>query len=86
MKDRVVNVTDFKAHCLALLDDIGKRGGTITVTKRGKPLAKIGPAEELAWKSPEGAWAGKISAAVDAFDLDITSLWEVSDPKARDRI
>lgn len=57
MKHRIVNVTEFKAKCLALLDDVGERGGTITITKRGRPLARVGPPGRPAWKSPEGAWS-----------------------------
>ncbi len=87
MKHRVVNVTEFKAKCLAMLNDIGERGGTITITKRGRPLATVGPARQPAWKSPEGALAGKI--AVDELDeilnRDISELWEAlrEDPEGR---
>ncbi|MGA1995036.1 MAG: type II toxin-antitoxin system prevent-host-death family antitoxin [Bryobacteraceae bacterium] len=77
MKHRTVSVTEFKAKCLALLDDIGERGGSITITKRGKPLAKVGPARRLAWKSPEGAWAGKVIVDDELLMADTSELWEV---------
>lgn len=35
----------FKARCLALLDDVAATGRTIVVTKRGKPVAQIVPIE-----------------------------------------
>jgi prevent-host-death family protein len=76
MKHRVVNVTEFKARCLALLNDIGRSGGTITITKRGRPLATVRPAEELAWKSPEGSWARKVSLLADPLDVDTAGLWD----------
>ena len=39
-----LNVTEFKARSLALLEDIAKgRLSRITVTKRGKPLAVVSP-------------------------------------------
>jgi antitoxin (DNA-binding transcriptional repressor) of toxin-antitoxin stability system len=39
-----LNVTEFKARSLALLEDIAKgRLSKITVTKRGKPLAVVSP-------------------------------------------
>jgi antitoxin (DNA-binding transcriptional repressor) of toxin-antitoxin stability system len=50
----VIGVTEFKAKCLALLEEIGEHGGKLTVTKRGKPLATVGPAKQRAWGSPEG--------------------------------
>lgn len=42
MKHPTIGVTEFKAKFLSLLGDIGKGGGTITITKRGKPLATVG--------------------------------------------
>lgn len=77
MKHRVISVTQFKAQCLALLDDIGEQGGTITITKRGKPLATVGPAQGPAWRSPEGAWSGKLTIDDASLDADTCSLWEV---------
>lgn len=77
MKHRIVNVTEFKAKCLALLDDVGERGGTITITKRGRPLARVGPPGRPAWKSPEGAWSGRVTIQDALLDADISGLWEV---------
>jgi len=44
MASHVASVTEFKAKCLALLEDVSTKGDTITVTKRGKPLATVSPA------------------------------------------
>lgn len=78
MKNRVVAVTEFKAKCLSLLNDVGARGTTITITKRGRPLATVKPARNTAWKSPEGAWAGKVILAGDLIETDTSELWEVA--------
>ena len=43
---RTIPAGRFKAHCLKLLDDVAETGETIVVTKRGKPVAKVGPIEE----------------------------------------
>ena len=48
MESRVVSATEFKAKCLALMDEIGRKGGTITVTKRGRPMATVRPGPEAA--------------------------------------
>ena len=37
---------DFKARCLALLDRVNKTGEAITITKRGRVVAKLVPAED----------------------------------------
>lgn len=76
MTQRTVGVTEFKAKCLSLLDDIGERGGTLTITKRGRPLATVGPARGTAWKSPEGILEGKVVVDDDLLLRDHADLWE----------
>ena len=71
-----MSVTEFKAKCLALLDDIAERGGTITVTKRGRPLATVEQAHRSPWKSPEGSWARKVTFMRDPSDYDMPE-WDV---------
>jgi len=85
MKHRIVSVTEFKAKCLALLDDIGEHGGAITITRRGRPLATVGPARKPAWKSPEGAWIGTVRIPDDLLDADTSELWDVSHPRRGER-
>jgi prevent-host-death family protein len=70
MKHRVIGATEFKARCLALLDEVAESGGTITVTKRGRPVATIGPVKKKAWKSMEGILAGKIKINGDIIHTD----------------
>jgi prevent-host-death family protein len=77
VKNRVVSATEFKAKCLALLDEIGEKGNTITVTKRGKPVATVGPIRQRRRKSSEGIWAGKINIPDDVLMADRSGLWEV---------
>ena len=74
MQNRVVSATEFKAKCLALLDEIEAHGGTITVTKRGRPVATVGPArKKKRWKSPEGILAGKVKIIGDI--INTSDLW-----------
>ena len=78
MNSRVVSVTEFKAKCLALLDEIDHQGGTITVTKRGRPMAMVGPVRKRRlWKSSEGLWAGKVDISEEQLTADRSELWEV---------
>ena len=65
MKSRTVTATEFKARCLALIDEIAESGETITVTKRGKPVAQLAPPARKPWKDPAGSWAGKIEIVGD---------------------
>ena len=35
----------FKAHCLAVMDDVAKTREPVVITKRGKPVAKLVPVD-----------------------------------------
>jgi prevent-host-death family protein len=76
MKTRVVSATELKAKCLALLDEVDDRGHTITVTKRGRPVAILQPVTKKAWQSPKGAWIGKVKIVGDIVEFDTTRLWD----------
>ena|ERR1700676_2721789 len=77
MQARVVSATEFKAKCLAYLDDIQKRGEPITITRRGLPVAVLGPLRRRTWKSPRNSWAGRARIVGDIVNADTSGLWEV---------
>ncbi len=39
--DKNISASQFKIHCLAMLDEVAKTGLPLIVTKRGKPVAKL---------------------------------------------
>jgi prevent-host-death family protein len=43
---RTITATRFKTECLALLDEVAEAGDSLVVTKRGKPVAVVGPVQE----------------------------------------
>jgi prevent-host-death family protein len=47
LKDKTIPITLFKARCLKLLDMVAKSGVPLLVTKRGKPLVRVLPAEPV---------------------------------------
>lgn len=46
MKERVVKASEFKASCLALMDEVASTGRALVVTKRGKPVVRVTPVGE----------------------------------------
>jgi antitoxin (DNA-binding transcriptional repressor) of toxin-antitoxin stability system len=76
MKHQTVSVTEFKAKCLALLDEIHREGGTLTVTKRGQPLATVGPAKRKPFKSSANILSGKCKIVGDIINMDDCELWQ----------
>lgn len=43
---RSIKASEFKATCLRLMDEVRERGIEIVITKRGQPVAKLGPVED----------------------------------------
>lgn len=41
---REIPAGQFKAHCLALMDEVQRSGGEYVITKRGVPVARLIPA------------------------------------------
>ena len=67
---------DFKTHCLALMDEVKNKRQAIVITKRGVPVAKLIPAEEVfpslfGWMKDTVVEQGSI---LDPIDLE----WEAS--------
>ncbi|HTB10771.1 MAG TPA: type II toxin-antitoxin system prevent-host-death family antitoxin [Bryobacteraceae bacterium] len=77
MKHRIVSATEFKAKCLALLDQVAEEGGTVTVTKRGRPVATVVRAKQRPFRSSEGILAGKVKIVGDIVNADTSDLWDV---------
>lgn len=41
-----IRASDFKATCLALLDEVADRRAEFVITKRGRPVARLIPIDE----------------------------------------
>lgn len=39
-----ITATEFKAKCLALIDEVQEKGGELLISKRGRPVARLVPA------------------------------------------
>ena len=69
MSDLTVPAAEFKAKCLALLDRVRERGEPITITKRGRVVARLvaaGDENERPWLAlrGRGRWTGDPFAPV----------------------
>lgn len=67
---------EFKAKCLSLLDRVHQSGESITITKRGRVLARLVPAgdtDERPWMRVRGTvtWHGDpFAPAIDEADIE----------------
>lgn len=60
-----IAITEFKAQCLALLEDVSRTGEPIEVTKRGKPLARVVPSAGGKARYPQESLAGTVTIVSD---------------------
>lgn len=60
-----VTATEFKAKCLGYMDLVESKNMEITITKHGKPIAKLVPNHNEEIKSPFGFMKGKIQIQGD---------------------
>ena len=70
-----IAISEFKAKCLSLLDQVNKTKTPLRVTRRGKPIADVIPASI---ESDERDWIGSMAERMDIVG-DIVS--PVIDPK-----
>jgi prevent-host-death family protein len=66
-----ITASEFKAKCLALMDEVLRTGEAILITKNGKPVAQLAPPPTAAAprKSPIGLHKGLVRPIGDV-DLD----------------
>ena len=61
---------EFKAKCLAVMDEVEAKRETVVLTKRGKPVAKLVPIEQTKGEDPIfGFMIGKGRIVGDPMDL-----------------
>ncbi len=71
---RTISATEFKARCLALLDEVAETGETLTVTKHRRPVARILPVEPV--KSLRGSIRFLVSD--DELIAPLGETWEAA--------
>ena len=54
-----IKASEFKAKCLALMDEVARSGEPVLVTKNGKPVAELRPHRPRT-ETPAGVWKGRL--------------------------
>ena len=55
-----INASEFKAKCLAILEQVAQSGQAVTITKRGKPVARLVPPVPEQYRYPQEALFGTV--------------------------
>ena len=71
-----ISATEFKAHCLELLDRVRDHKETIVITKRGKPVARLSPFGEGPPESILGSLSG-LGRTLGEIVEPVAGLWDL---------
>jgi len=75
---KTVAVSEFKARCLALLEDVARTGEPLLVTKRGKPLARVAPGASSG-AAPQETLAGTVEILGDVVEPVVApTAWDAT--------
>jgi antitoxin (DNA-binding transcriptional repressor) of toxin-antitoxin stability system len=73
---QTIQATEFKARCLALMDEVAKTGESILITKHGKPIAELKAHQPPRAKSLLGLDRGKIEILGDIIAPAYDGEWD----------
>jgi len=84
---RSIKASEFKARCLAILDEVARTGEPIAVSKRGRIVAEVvRPARAKAMHFPQDTLRGTGRALGDIIAPALPSdAWEAVGPRKRGR-
>ena len=71
---RSITASEFRAKCLALMDEVAETGEEIVITKRGNPVARLS-AYRVRPKTLYGKYRGQIKIHGD-LDETVDEGWE----------
>ncbi len=72
-----MNASDFKAHCLAVLDEVAATHEPVRILKRGRPVAVLVPPLPVDERAPQATLAGTVEILGDVVAPPLAaSEWE----------
>lgn len=82
MTENIVMASEFKEKCLALLDQVARTRVPLTVTKRGRPVARVIPMDDNPPHRPTKG-SVRLLEKEDAAYFSTGEVWEVEGPQIR---
>lgn len=74
---RSIRASEFKAKCLAILDEVNRTGEPVTILKRGKPVARLVPPTANQGRYPQETLRGTVKFLGDIVEPVLPAdVWE----------
>ncbi len=74
-----IAISEFKAKCLSLLEEVSKTKTPLRVTRRGKPIADVFPASS---GPDERSWIGSLSGSIKIVGDIVSPVIEMEEIEA----
>ncbi len=71
-----ISISEFKAQCLRLLSETGKKGKEYIITRKGTPLAKVIPIKKKNKAVRRGSLKGLATFEGDIVHVDTSGDWD----------
>jgi prevent-host-death family protein len=75
---RTVAISELKAHCLRLVDEVARKRRELVITKRGKPIARVVPLETAVDDDRLARLRGTLVGGDRIEDFDTGVEWEAN--------
>ena len=75
---RTVPISELKTHCLRLVDEVARRRRELVITKRGKPVARVVPLDDVSDDEALERLRGTVLGGDRVEDFDTGVTWESS--------
>jgi len=72
-----IAMSEIKAKCIAILEEVRRKRESVVVTLRGKPVAVVQPAPEPGAGKRLGALRGSMKIRRDLVRTDSSADWEI---------
>lgn len=73
---RTLGISEFKTKCIEELKRVQQSGEQLIVTLRKRPIASVGPYQEIPRKRVLGAMRGRMTIHGDIVHTDFEGEWE----------
>jgi prevent-host-death family protein len=81
---RSIRASEFKAKCLAILDEVERTGEPVTILKRGRPVARVVPPMPGQGRYPQESLRGTVEILGDILEPVLPSeVWEAEGGEPR---
>jgi len=78
-----IAISELKTHCLRVVEKVARERRGLIVTKRGKPIARLVPIEDLPHDDALDHLRGTLIGGERVEDFDTDLIWEAAHRPAR---